>query len=218
MPDEFFQICFLLGLILATSCLTCVIALFILTRTEKLMSTNAQALADLQSIAQEIKDSVVAIQTTDSALESALEKLEAELAANAGGGASISATAVEDVVAILRGAKDSIGNVNTNIQTQTGKLTQDATNQAPPPPPVISVSMVPADVQVPQSGTQQFSATVLNDSSSKGVSYSVLAGGAGGTIDASGLYTAPAVAGKDTVVATSIADTTKMAQSNVTVV
>lgn len=64
--------------------------------------------------------------------------------------------------------------------------------------------------------TEQFSATVSHTPNT-GVSWSVAPGGAGGTISATGLYTAPAVAGVDTVIATSNDDPNQTAQVTVNV-
>ncbi len=66
--------------------------------------------------------------------------------------------------------------------------------------------------------TVQFSA-VVGHTPNTGVTWSVSPGGAGGTIDQTGLYTAPATVGSglDTVVATSNDDSNKRAQVQVTV-
>ena len=74
----------------------------------------------------------------------------------------------------------------------------------------------PAAVNVAQ--TAQFSATV-SFTPNAGVTWSVAPGGAGGTIDQTGLYTAPAVVGSgvDTVVATSNDDPAKTAEVQVMV-
>jgi hypothetical protein len=80
-------------------------------------------------------------------------------------------------------------------------------------PGVLIIS--PASTSVPTSGTQQFSATEMGTVAS--VAWTVSAGGAGGTISSSGLYTAPQSAGTDTVVATSLADATVIATATVTV-
>ncbi len=82
--------------------------------------------------------------------------------------------------------------------------------------PVISVTVSPLSVTVQTSAMQQFTATVTG-SSNQNVTWSVQAGGAGGTITSSGLYTAPASAGTDTVVATSVADTSANGAATVTV-
>jgi hypothetical protein len=93
-----------------------------------------------------------------------------------------------------------------------------------PPPPAIMVSVAPNSVSnlfpsltgaPPQ--TQQFSATVQN-SANPGVTWAVTGGDANGTIDTSGLYTAPAVLpnpARVTVAATSMADTSKSGTATV---
>ncbi len=79
----------------------------------------------------------------------------------------------------------------------------------------ISISPVgPVSKKVGQ--TEQLSATVSHTPNT-GVSWSVAPGGAGGTVDATGLYTAPAVVGVDTVVATSNDDPNQTAQVTVNV-
>ncbi len=95
------------------------------------------------------------------------------------------------------------------------------TAHQPPPPIVVAVTPANASVQVGQSFG--FTATVQNDPSNSGVTWSV--GNANctptfcGTIDASGKYTAPATlpspANGIGVVATSVADPTKSASGSV---
>ena len=75
-------------------------------------------------------------------------------------------------------------------------------------PPVIGVSVTPATASVPAGGTQQFTAAV-SATSNTSVTWTVTGGG---SIDVSGLYTAPASVPTQvtaTVTATSQADTTK---------
>ena len=87
---------------------------------------------------------------------------------------------------------------------------------APPPPPVVAGSVTPATANLLQGATQQFAATVTN-AANIAVSWSVQEGSAGGTVDATGKYTAPNAAGTFHVIATSQADTTKAAIAIVTV-
>ena len=83
----------------------------------------------------------------------------------------------------------------------------------------ITVSVSPASAAVNASLTQQFTATVQNDSQNLGVKWSVngVAGGntAVGTVSSTGLYTAPAAvpASGVTVTATSVADATRSASA-----
>lgn len=72
-------------------------------------------------------------------------------------------------------------------------------------PSTITVSLSPPNVTLNSGGTQQFTATV-SGSTNQAVTYSVDGGTANGSITASGLYTAPAVAGTYTVRATSAAN------------
>ncbi|MBU3967808.1 MAG: Ig-like domain-containing protein [Euryarchaeota archaeon] len=79
----------------------------------------------------------------------------------------------------------------------------------------ITVSIAPATARVFAGDQQQFKASVTG-SSNPGVTWSVKET-KGGTIDNTGLYTAPAIAGTYTVVATSKADNTKTATAQVEV-
>jgi hypothetical protein len=86
--------------------------------------------------------------------------------------------------------------------------------------PVVSVSLSPTSASVAVGATSQFTATVQNTTNTS-VTWSVdtIAGGNAtvGTVNSSGLYTAPITAGSHTVTATSVADTTKSASATVTV-
>lgn len=80
--------------------------------------------------------------------------------------------------------------------------------------PVISIS--PGNPSVGTGLTQQFTATLVGTTSNS-VTWSVQPGGAGGSISISGLYTAPATAGADIVVATSTAFPGATSSTTVTV-
>lgn len=80
------------------------------------------------------------------------------------------------------------------------------------PPPIVSVAVSPGSASIQTSATQQFTATVTGSSNT-----SVTWTATGGTVSASGLFTAPSTAGSYTVTATSVADTTKSASATVTV-
>jgi len=81
--------------------------------------------------------------------------------------------------------------------------------------PVVAVSLSPTTASVAAGATRQFTATVTG-TSNLAVNWSVQEAG-GGTVSASGLYTAPATAGTYHVKATSAADGTKVATATVTV-
>jgi hypothetical protein len=87
-------------------------------------------------------------------------------------------------------------------------------------PPAVAVSLNQASATLGVGTTTQFSATVQNTTNTA-VTWSVdtVAGGNStvGTINSSGLYTAPSTAGNHTVTATSVADSTKSANATVTV-
>ncbi|WP_224247839.1 Ig-like domain-containing protein [Hyalangium gracile] len=78
----------------------------------------------------------------------------------------------------------------------------------------ISVSVNPTSVSIAPNTTYAFTATVSN-ASNPAVTWSVSEGAAGGSIEASGLYTAPATTGTYHVVATSVADPSRSATATV---
>src|ERR1700728_1455278 len=78
---------------------------------------------------------------------------------------------------------------------------------------VTSVTITPASASATTGGTVQFSATVQGTASNKTVSWKA----AIGQVTSSGLYTAPASGGDDTVTSTSEADSTKSATAQVAV-
>ena len=103
-----------------------------------------------------------------------------------------------------------------------------ASNTQPPPPPPISVSLSATAAKVQPNASAQFTATVSNDSSSKGVTWSMTCNGATcGSISpaatASGApttFTGPNPPGVTLIVklvATSVADTTKSNTVTITV-
>jgi PKD repeat protein len=82
--------------------------------------------------------------------------------------------------------------------------------------PGISVIVLPSTINVLPNGTQQFTASITG-STNTAVAWSVQEGAPGGTVSASGLYTAPPAAGTYHVVATSQADASKSGTATVTV-
>lgn len=115
------------------------------------------------------------------------------------------------------------GTHNMRVQAwdTTGTIYRDSvTITVSSGPPIIAVTVTPSSATVATNGTQQFSASVTNNSNAS-VTWSVdgVAGGNSttGTVSAAGLYTAPASAGSHTVTATSAADTTKSGPAAVTV-
>ena len=79
----------------------------------------------------------------------------------------------------------------------------------------LTVAIDPTQVSLGIGASQSFHATVYGDT--KGVTWQVLEGAAGGTVSADGLYTAPNTAGTFHVVATSVTDLTKSATATVAV-
>lgn len=86
----------------------------------------------------------------------------------------------------------------------------------PSPTPTVTITASTTSATVAAGGSQQFTATV-SGTSNTGVSWSIQEGSAGGTIDATGKYTAPTTPGTYHVVATSMADATKSIVITVTV-
>ncbi|HEX7553230.1 MAG TPA: hypothetical protein VF378_06725 [Geothrix sp.] len=81
---------------------------------------------------------------------------------------------------------------------------------------VAPVAVLPNPANISVNTTQQFTATVRATSSTS-VTWSVLEGAIGGTIDATGLYTAPAATGTYHVVAAAVADPTQTGRATVIV-
>ncbi|MBU0637973.1 MAG: Ig-like domain-containing protein [Planctomycetes bacterium] len=92
--------------------------------------------------------------------------------------------------------------------------------QSNPPPEAVSVAILPATATVTIGQTQQFTANVEN-ATNLAVTWSIDKGPAWGTMSASGLYTAPATAptpAQVTITATSVADSTRSATAQVTII
>ncbi len=85
-----------------------------------------------------------------------------------------------------------------------------------PASPGVAVILAPVSVNLLAGTTQQFTATVAGSANSA-VTWTVQEGSPGGTVNSSGLYTAPADAGTYHVVVKSVADTSKTAMATVTV-
>jgi hypothetical protein len=102
--------------------------------------------------------------------------------------------------------------VATSVADTTKSASATVTVQLPP----VAIAINPTTASVSGCNTARFAATVTNTSNTA-VSWSVQEGTAGGTVDATGLYTAPSSPGTYHVVATSQADPTKTAIAAVTV-
>jgi O-glycosyl hydrolase len=109
---------------------------------------------------------------------------------------------------------DTGGTYHVVATTPTGELTAQAAVYVGSPG-AVEILLSPTEITVAAGQTQAFNATVLKTADTA-VSWTVQEAG-GGTIDASGLYTAPQAAGTYHVVATAHADTTKSAIGTVTV-
>src|SRR5712691_3578426 len=96
---------------------------------------------------------------------------------------------------------------------------------APPPPPVIGVSVAPGSQSVLVGTTKNFTAAVTNDSQSKGVTWTLSGSGCSGTAcgtlsnvtTTSVTYTAPPNPATVTLTATSVSDNTKSGAATITV-
>jgi hypothetical protein len=82
--------------------------------------------------------------------------------------------------------------------------------------PVVVTLQPSQGVVVQPSGTAAFTAQVTG-TRTPGVTWAVLSGGAGGTINSAGVYTAPTVSGSDTITAKAVADENVVASAIVTV-
>ena len=87
--------------------------------------------------------------------------------------------------------------------------------ESQPPAASFIVTVRPATATLALGGTQQFT-SVVTGTANTAVTWTISEGG-GGTIDSTGLYTAPALAGTFHVVATSVADPSRSGSSTVTV-
>jgi sugar lactone lactonase YvrE len=129
-----------------------------------------------------------------------------------GAGGSVSASGLYTAPATIPGASATFHVVASSVADNTKTATATVTVTAP-----VSVSITPESAVLAPGSTQQFAATVAN-ASNPAVTWSVTENG-GGTVNASGLYTAPAtIAGASAtfhVVATSVADPTKSATATV---
>jgi hypothetical protein len=123
-------------------------------------------------------------------------------------GGTISATGL--YTALAAAADGSVFHViATSVADPTKSATAVVTIQAP-------VAIAPQSANIKVNTTQQFTATVRATLSTS-VTWSVLEGAAGGTINAAGLYTAPAATGTYHVVAAAVADPTQTGRATVIV-
>ncbi|MBL0311868.1 MAG: hypothetical protein IPP78_03965 [Holophagaceae bacterium] len=81
----------------------------------------------------------------------------------------------------------------------------------------ISVTISPASVSVIPSGSQQFTVNIQNWTSTSAVIWSVVEGASGGSVNGTGLYTAPSGTGTFHVKVTSVEDNTKSDTATVNV-
>ncbi|MFZ5927619.1 MAG: NBR1-Ig-like domain-containing protein [Acidobacteriota bacterium] len=127
------------------------------------------------------------------------------------GGGTISSTGLYTAPTVSTQAQFTIRATSQADSTRFGTATVTVN-------PVISVTVSPSAATVASGGTVQFTPTVTG-TTNQGVTWSVVESG-GGTIDQSGLYTAPTVSTQSqfTIRATSQADTSKFGSATVTVI
>jgi hypothetical protein len=152
------------------------------------MATGAQALQDLQNLINQLVTDVGAVAAE-------LKDLLAAIQSATGGGPGAA-----QVEALVTQGKTALTSLESALAA--------AKTSAPP----ISVAISPTSASVAPGATEQFTATVSN-AGDPTVTWKAL----NGSVDANGLYTAPATAGTDTVTATSEEDPTKSAAASVTV-
>ena len=121
-------------------------------------------------------------------------------------------TSAGSYTAPSKAGADTVTATSVADSTKSGFATVTVT--APGAAPVVtSISVSPNTASVSTGGTKQFSASVQGTVTDTSVTWTA----ALGTINSSGLYTAPAKAGTDTVTATSNAQSNKSASATVTV-
>ena len=126
-----------------------------------------------------------------------------------------------------RGGKRPLGGIRLGVALAVSVVLVacggGGSSGSPPPPVSVSVSPTVVNTLYPNLAgaspqTQKFMATVHN-STNPGVTWAVAGGAANGSVDASGLYTAPGAvpAGAVTVTATALADVSKSANATVNI-
>ncbi len=127
----------------------------------------------------------------------------------------VSAATLDTDVTMSSGTHRLTVQANNGTTTFKNTIYVTATNT-----PQVSVSVSPTTATIAKTGTQQFTPTVQNAINTD-VTWSVdgLQGGSStpGTIDSTGLYSAPNTDSRHTITATSVADPTKSASATVTV-
>src|SRR5215831_17913455 len=130
----------------------------------------------------------------------------------------------------VAGGNSSVGTISTSglytapstpgSHTIAASIGATAADSATAPATVFSFGISPGTAMLAESATQQFTATIQGLSNTS-VTWSVdgVAGGnaTNGTVNSSGLYTAPSQSGTHTVAATSAADTSTSVSASVTV-
>src|SRR5262249_58523576 len=104
--------------------------------------------------------------------------------------------------------------VTATSQVDTSKSASATITLMPP----VTVTMTPAQANLYGGQTRQFNASVANDPTNAGATWSIAPATGAGTISTTGLYAAPATISAQqnvTITATSVADTSKSSSSTV---
>ena len=153
--------------------------------------TSDQALAELQKF---IADLTTAVQNAANEFSALLEAIKNNNGVNPGA-----------IDGLVKSGEGLVANLQAAVDAA-----QQASN--PTPPPAVSVSISPTSATLAPGAQQQFSASVTGASDT-----SVTWKAQSGSLDASGLYTAPGTTGTDSVTVTSNADPTQSASASITI-
>jgi hypothetical protein len=140
--------------------------------------------------------------STDTAVTWTVQEAAGGTIDSAGNYTAPSAPGVFHVVATSSATPSVSGTATVTVTTQ--------------PPATVSITVLPGIAGVQTGGTFAFLA-VVTGSTDTAVSWAVAEGAPGGTIDATGLYTAPSTTGTYHIVATSHADSSKSQTATVNV-
>ncbi|HZG42340.1 MAG TPA: hypothetical protein VEY93_05220, partial [Longimicrobium sp.] len=108
------------------------------------------------------------------------------------------------------------GQATVTVRIPDAQLADSAPVTVTATPLNVQIALIPETATLPVRGTQQFQATVTGSPDTE-VDWSVQEGSAGGSVNASGLYTAPNQPGTYHVIATSRADPRRSAVATVMV-
>jgi hypothetical protein len=131
--------------------------------------------------------------------------------------AKVTGTTITDVMWLGAGPTGVFVQYHPGPYTITAISRADTTKKATASVLVPGVLVSPTSANLLAGETKQFSTTLFGVTN-PAVTWAVQPGGVGGTVNSSGLYTAPAVLGTDSVVATSVEDPSLSANAAVQIV